>query len=203
MRTTLSGILALVLSFMFVAVAHADEDFAPLPTDGPAKASGIKLRVVGYEGGTNGELIVEIKNTGAKGEAFSAKGLYFVPGEQADKAPQRVGAVGPYQVMTDKGWERKDQLEVAPGKVVKLKLDVYCIDSHRASPSSATKFTMAKTKVPKDLTEAISRAADEKAQANGGYAAPASKSAVQGEVWKNRDKKWIKLDGEGKQERSK
>jgi len=31
------------------------------------------------------------------------------------------------------------------------------------------------------------------------FAAPA-KAAVQSEVWKNRDKKWIELDGEGRQE---
>jgi len=34
-------------------------------------------------------------------------------------------------------------------------------------------------------------------------AAPAAKGAVQSEVWKNRDKKWIKLDGEGEQEAAK
>ena len=38
---------------------------------------------------------------------------------------------------------------------------------------------------------------------HGGVSAPAAKGAVQSQVWKNRDKKWIKLDGEGEQEAAK
>jgi hypothetical protein len=86
---------------------------------------------------------------------------------------------------------------------VRMKIDVYCIDSHRASPSPATGFHVARDRVP----QAVSAQIDEDARAAsaplGGVAAPAAKSAVQGEVWKNRDKKWIKLDGEGRQEAGK
>ena len=32
---------------------------------------------------------------------------------------------------------------------------------------------------------------------------PAAKSEIQSEVWKSRDAKWIKLDGEGQQEATK
>jgi hypothetical protein len=86
-----------------------------------------------------------------------------------------------------------------------MKLDVYCIDSHRASPSSSTGFGLAKDRVPKRIVEAIARDADKATRGLGGVAspAPAAKSAVQSEVWKNRDAKWIELDGEGKQEAGK
>jgi hypothetical protein len=84
-----------------------------------------------------------------------------------------------------------------------MKIDVYCIDSHRASPSSSTSFRMAKDRVPKPMIDAINQdAAAATTQLGGAPAAPA-KSTVQSEVWKNRDKKWISLDGEGAQEAAK
>jgi hypothetical protein len=57
--------------------------------------------------------------------------------------------------------------------------------------------------MPASLARTIDDNAKKAADENGGYAAPAAKGAVQGEVWKARDAKWIKLDGEGKQEADK
>ena len=84
-----------------------------------------------------------------------------------------------------------------------MTLDVYCIDSHRASPSSSTSFRVAKERAPKPLVQSIDEDASRAAADYGGVSAPAAKGAVQSEVWKNRDKKWIKLDGEGAQEAAK
>jgi hypothetical protein len=84
-----------------------------------------------------------------------------------------------------------------------MKIDVYCIDSHRGSPSPSTAFHVAHDRVPSAVSTQIDRDARAASVELGGVAAPAAKSAVQSEVWKNRDKKWIKLDGEGRQEAGK
>ena len=45
--------------------------------------------------------------------------------------------------------------------------------------------------MPKPVVDAISKDAEAAAASQGGFASPAAKSAVQGQVWKNRDKKWV------------
>lgn len=163
--------------------------------------SHLELRVVSYNGGTNGAITVEVSNRGQSAEVFETAGLFFVPEGSPNEAPQRLGAVGPFQVQGDDG--RKDKVSVPPGGRVVANLDVYCIDSHRRSPNSSTKFHLATTRMPRDLRQSISNATQDAAKPYGGVAAPAAKGAVQSEVWKNRDKKWIKLEGEGEQERNK
>jgi hypothetical protein len=187
-----------VVSFAAV-VGRAEPKYAPVPPGQGGKGA-LELRVVSYSGSTNGELTVEVRNRGQASETFDARGLYFVPDGSADQAPQRVGAVGPVQVLGQSGWERKETLVVPPGASVTARLDVFCIDSHRASPGNGTGFKMATSRMPKDLTRSIQADGHKAAQRAGGYAAPAAKSAVQSEVWRNRDKDWVKLEGEGKQE---
>ena len=68
---------------------------------------------------------------------------------------------------------------------------------------SSTPFHLAKDRVPVDITKAIHRDATKAAESMGGIASPAAKATVQGEVWKNRDRQWVPLDGEGKQEATK
>ena len=51
--------------------------------------------------------------------------------------------------------------------------------------------------------KAIDDDATKSAEGYGGVSSSAAKGAVQSQVWKNRDKKWIELDGEGKQEAAK
>jgi hypothetical protein len=184
--------------------AHADNSFAPIPADQTGgRPTGLEMRIVKYEGGTNGIITVDVRNGNKQATEFTAKGLYFVPTANADTAPQRLGAVGPFQQKTGDGWQRAEKTSIPAGATVQLKLDIYCIDSHRGSPSASTSFRIAKDRVPKDLSQAIDQAATAATAGKGGVSAPANKPAVQSEVWTTRDRKWIKLDGEGKQEDAK
>jgi hypothetical protein len=199
-----AGSFFVFLSAVFAAPAHADGPYAAVPPSkkgGPP--AGVSLRIVKYDGATNGVLEVEVKNTREETTQFSARGLYFVPQGNPDQAPQRLGAVGPFSVKTERGWERRESLPLAPGAKATLKLDVYCIDSHRGSPSPSTNFRVAKDRVPEGLSNDIARDAEGAARGYGGVSAPAAKSAVQSQVWRNRDKKWLELDGEGAQEKGK
>jgi hypothetical protein len=162
----------------------------------------LELRAVQYDGSTNGRLHVQIRNPAKTAHKFSAQGLYFVPEGDPNSAPQRLGAVGPMQIAND--GKEVSELEIAPGATVEVVLDVFCIDSHRASPSPQNKFSVGVKRMPKELVQTIEKRADTAVDAArvGGAAAPrpAAKSSIQGEVWRSRDAKWVELDGEGKQE---
>src|SRR6516162_4961188 len=124
---TLLAVAGLALGLPGIALAQHD-GFAPIPAEQTGgKVTGLELRVVKYDGSVNGELGVEVRNPRQQPVEFSAKGLYFVPNGNPDSAPQRVGAVGPFQVKTANGWERREKLTIAAGATEKLKLDVYCI----------------------------------------------------------------------------
>jgi hypothetical protein len=189
--------LVLVSSF---SSASAADRFDKVPAVKGQKASGLVMRIVQYAGSTNGAITVDVNNPSDEPQEFTAKGLYFVPQGNANEAPQRLGAVGPFQVLSGGGGQRADHLTIAPGATERLALDVYCIDSHRASPGPTTPFRVAKDRVPPTLTRAIDKDARTAAQGLGGVSAPAAKAKVQSEVWRNRDASWIELDGEGKQE---
>ena len=183
------------------ATAVSAATFDPLPAEPKAKPNGLLLKVVQYEGSTNGSITVDIKNpTGAPVE-FAAQGLFFVPDVNPDQAPQRLGAVGPF--VSKRRPERAEKVSIEAGKTERLTLDVYCIDSHRPSPSSSTPFRVGKERMPPKLSQTIDVNSKAAAQPYGGVAAPRAKGTVQSEVWKSRDEKWIKLDGEGKQEAGK
>jgi hypothetical protein len=208
MRAT-TAVLAVALGLLLCGSAAADNKFHAMPA-AKAERGNLQVRVVSYDGSTNGELTVQVKNTSKKPMVFIARGLYFVPDGDPDQAPQRLGAVGPFEIATDKedaAPARAEKVTIAAGQTVDLTLDVFCIDSHRASPSPSTPFTVGKTKMPATLAADIDknarRAAKGKAAAGSGYAAPAAAADVQAEVWKARDAKWIKLDGEGDQEAAK
>jgi hypothetical protein len=154
---------------------------------------GLVVRVVKYEGSSNGGMTIEVKNPTGSPLTFDPTGIYFVPNMNPANAPQRLGAVGSHTV------------NVAPGALEKMTLDVYCIDSHRSGPNESTPFRVAKDRIPVSLSNTITESAAKASAPYGGIysPAPAAKSAVQGEVWRNRDAKWIKLDGEGAQEAGK
>lgn len=162
----------------------------------------LQVRAVQYDGSTNGRLHVQVHNPGKAAQKFSAQGLYFVPEGDPNTAPQRLGAVGPMQIAND--GKELSELDVAPGATVEVVLDVFCIDSHRSSPSPLNKFNVGAKRMPKELVQTIEKRADdvvEQARARGDSAPrPAAKQSIQGEVWRSRDSKWIELDGEGKQE---
>lgn len=198
MRTTLALLFAFVASLS--PAAHADKAFTAVPAMHGEKERPFELRIVSYDGSTNGALTVEVRNRTKVARAFDAQGLYFVPQVNANDAPQRLGAVGALQTQTNGTWNYGENANVAAGETVRIKLDVFCIDSHRASPTSTTPFALAKDRLPAQLATNIRGAAKKAADSVGGYAAPAAMSAVQGEVWKNRDADWIQLEGEGDQE---
>jgi hypothetical protein len=173
--------------------------FQPLPPEPGGKPTGLEVRVVSYNGSTNGAITVEVRNPTSTAQVFSAAGLFFVPAMDPDQAPQRLGAVGPYEVKA----QRHEKLELPANSAIKANLDVYCIDSHRSSPTSQTPFRIAKERLPPQLTAAIDTESKQVAAPMGGVSTPAAKSAVQSTVWKNRDAKWIRVEGESKQEANK
>jgi hypothetical protein len=167
----------------------------------------LEVRAVQYDGSTNGRLIVQVRNSGKAAQKFAATGLYFVPDGDPGSAPQRLGAVGPMQMATDGDAKEVSELEVAPGATVEVALDVFCIDSHRSSPSPQNTFAVGAKRLPKELARTIEQRADEAVAESRkeGQAAPrpAAKGKIQSEVWRSRDAKWVELDGEGKQEATK
>jgi hypothetical protein len=203
MRQLASVSFALITLIVLAAPARAEAPFTPIPPMAGEPAQPLALRIKQYAGSTNGELSVQVKNTGKTAQTLDARGLYFVPRVKADEAPQRLGAVGPLQTQKADALTRMETVTVQPGQTVDVILDVFCIDSHRPSPTPETPFSLATDRLPKELTRSINADAEKAADAVGGFAAPASKASVQGEVWKNRDKKWIKLEGEGSQEQGK
>lgn len=214
-----------VLLVTLLGSAFADEDFeGPRerrrlpPRDKPVPAqvqrhdtkfkavpeSKLEIRAIAYDGSVNGSLTVQIKNSTKLAQKFSAAGLYFVPEGNVDQAPQRLGAVGPMRFEASK---ETSELQVAAGATVEVQLDVFCIDSHRSAPTTANVFNVGATKMPKELTRTIETGADlavaSKRKAGDKAPRPAAKGEIQSEVWKSRDAKWIKLDGEGAQEATK
>ncbi len=162
----------------------------------------LKIRWVGYKGGTNGAMIVEVKNAGAKTAKFVADGLYFVPQGDPEKAPQRLGAAGPLQIVDGNNTRQHvESLTLKPGETRKVSLDVFCIDSHRSSPNSSTQFKVANKRMPKKLRSELKTSNQAIYRKHKGAAAPAAKSEVQSNMWKVRDKDWVKLEGERKQEK--
>jgi hypothetical protein len=172
--------------------------FAPIP------GSELQIRAVEYDGSTNGTLKVQIKNPDKLAHVFLATGLYFVPDGDPDSAPQRLGAVGPMQLATGGSAKELTKLEIAAGQTIEVALDVFCIDSHRSSPSPQNVFTVGKSRMPRELSRTIERRADsavsEARDEGASNPRPAAKAKIQSEVWKSRDAKWIELEGEGKQE---
>lgn len=178
-----------------------DSKFARVPD------SKLQIRAVEYDGSTNGTLKVQLKNSEKTAQKFSATGLYFVPEGDPDTAPQRLGAVGPMQLVAQGSTKEQSSIEVPAGQTVEVALDVFCIDSHRSSPSPQNVFNVGNKRMPKELASKIESSADAAVatERRKGVAAPrpAAKSAIQSEVWKSRDAKWIELDGEGEQETAK
>ncbi|HEY1549982.1 MAG TPA: hypothetical protein VGG28_19265 [Kofleriaceae bacterium] len=169
----------------------------------------LEVRAVEYDGSVNGTLKVQVKNTDKLAHQFTATGLYFVPEGDPDSAPQRLGAVGPLRLGNDT--KERTEVDVPAGQTIDVALDVFCIDSHRGAPTSANKFDVGATRMPVELSHAIEQRADQavsQAKAANPSAPPAAtrtmaKGAIQSGVWDSRNRKWTKLDGEGKQESGK
>lgn len=197
MRKTL---LVSVLSLLVAApAAMADEGFVKVPAvDG--KRTDLKMKMVRYDGSTNGEMVVVVSNRGKRTETFDPTGIYFVPDGDPETAPQRLGAAGRFKVKRGNKMVEAETIALKPGETRELHLSVFCIDSHRSSPSSSNRFGIAQKRMPKKLRQKI------KANARRALAAeksmPAAKGRIQSDVWKARDSKWIKLEGERKNEKA-
>lgn len=194
------GLLTLTL-FLWLAGSAQAEPLKRVPAiDGKAQA--LRMRVVAYDGSTNGRMVVEVVNSGQQTETFIADGIYFVPTGNPEVAPQRLGAAGPIVIIED-GIEKSylDGIQIPPGSKQTVRLEVFCIDSHRSSPSSATKFGVAAKRLPKQLRQKLTHGAKQIIRENKGDVTKA-KSAIQSHMWKTRDADWIKLEGERKQEKA-
>jgi len=161
----------------------------------------LKIKFVKYTGGATGKMVVKVKNTGKHGARFKARGLYFVPNGDPESAPQRLGAAGPYEVEEQGKWRRTEDMMIPPGAERELRLQVFCIDSHRSSPGNKQGFQVARERMPAELRSKISSGAKAIIKKNKGKVDSAN-SEIQGYIWETRDKKWIKLQGERKQEKS-
>lgn len=194
-----------VLTILFLLSASSPalaDSFVTMP-EAKGSAENLKIRFVEYDGNTNGAMVVEVKNTGRTTATFDADGLFFVPKGDPEKAPQRLGAAGPFvEIAGKKQISNQDgKLAIAAGETKKIRLEVFCIDSHRSSPSPSTKFTIAKNKLPKSLRKELKTSNEAIYRSNKGDFKKA-KSAVQSNMWEKRDKNWIKLEGERKQEKA-
>ena len=194
-------LLAWLVSLVAAGPALADS-FTAMPTLDAKKQNDLQIRFVRYDGSTNGAMVVEIRNKGKRTSSFSAEGLFFVPTGDPEKAPQRLGAAGPFVEIASSGkGAHKEKVDLRPGETKQLALEVFCIDSHRASPNSNTRFTVAKKRMPKQLRQEVSAGSKQIIKRNKGSVSK-SKSAIQSHMWQTRDKKWIKLEGERKNEKA-
>jgi hypothetical protein len=201
MRSIVGRVL-LATSFLAVLAARpaTADKFVPLPDLG-GKGEDLQIRVVRYDGSTNGKMVVDVRNTGKIGTRFVAEGIYFIPAGDPEKAPQRLGAAGPFTVVGRGTASSLQELVLQPGETRQLQLDVFCIDSHRGSPSSSTRFSVAGKRMPKELRQTIATDAQKIIRRNKGDVAK-SKDEIQSTTWQARDRKWIKLEGERKQEKA-
>ncbi len=101
MRSIVGSVL-LAMSFLaaFAARPALADKFVPLPDVGD-KAE-LQIRVVRYDGSTNGKMVVDVRNNGKTRTRFVAEGIYFIPAGDPEKAPQRLGAAGPFTVVGHK-----------------------------------------------------------------------------------------------------
>lgn len=193
----------LLATFFLAALAARPamaDKFVPLADLG-GKGEDLQIRVVRYDGSTNGKMVVDVRNAGKSRTRFVAEGIYFIPAGDPEKAPQRLGAAGPFTVVGQKAPASLQELALQPGETRQLQLDVFCIDSHRGSPSSSTSFSVAGKRMPKELRQAIASDAQKIIRRNKGDVEK-SKSEIQSTTWKARDSKWIELEGERKQEKA-
>jgi len=201
-RFSLSCLSAFALLVLLVGSAGAGkEGFRNVPGAG---AKALQMRTVKYNGSTNGRMVVQVRNKGKTTETFDAAGLYFVPGGDPEKAPQRLGAAGPFEVVGAEGasGEAIQKLKIAPGESVELELHVFCIDSHRSSPDSSTNFAVANKRMPKKLRTEIQTGATKVLKRHKNKVAPDAAAEIQSQIWETRDADWVKLEGERAHEKS-
>ena len=197
MTRLISVACAVALLLGLAPTAQARGGFKRMPAVG-GQGKTLRLKIVGYKGG---KMHVKVRNVGKRAATFKADGLYFVPAGNPERAPQRMGAAGPMEVSEAGVWKRKQAHRLGGKKTVSMRLDVFCLDSHRASPSDGQRFSVARKRLPKRLRRRIVKGSNRIYRKARRYKRP-SRGAIQGYIWKTRNKRWIKLQGERKAEKS-
>ncbi|MCA9664463.1 MAG: hypothetical protein KC503_02710 [Myxococcales bacterium] len=189
---------ALALALLAIPASAFASGYVRIPGSAGQRQQNLRIRFVRYTGGSSGRMIIDVKNVGKQAARFDPRGVYFVPQGDPEKAPQRLGAAGPLAVDKQGSWVDTQKLMVRPGKSVRVSLQVFCLDSHRSSPASSQKFSVANKLLPKSLRREITHGVADVYKANAAKARPAAEAtpAAQSHVWKTRNKKWIKLQGE-------
>ena len=201
MRRSIKFALAVGMVLAFAGSASADDRFHPLPP-APGQDGKFELRVVRYDAGVHGEMIVEVHNLGSDNAAFSARGLYFTPDEDVNTAPQRLAVVG--GVRTGSEDAPRELIQVAANASVKVRFDVYCIDEDRHSPGSTTQFTVARSRLPENLIRGIEVSTADVVKTIKLKADEDQQRQIQPLVWMARREpgvRNVKLRGDGAQER--
>ncbi len=195
-------ILAFLFSFLGAEQnVHADK-FVQLPAANGKQNKHLKIRFVKYDGGTNGQMVIEVKNLSRRNQKFSADGIYFVPQGDPEKAPQRLGASGPIlEVVKNKVAQKaKRNLNLKAGQTKRLRLEVFCIDSHRPSPNRKTKFAVAAKLLPAQLRRDL-KTSNEVIYKKHKQSVSRAKGEIQQNMWKTRDADWVELEGERTKEK--
>lgn len=195
-------VAALSLLLFAAAAAAAPPGFQALPRANGHAGGALRLKVDRYDGSTNGGMVVTVHNPTRAPQTFVAQGLYFVPDMAPEKAPQRLGAAGPFSVHRDGAWVSDEALELAPGASAELRLEVFCIDSHRGSPSAETPFRLAKKRLPPGISGPIEAGTKAILQGHNAKTARDAAGEVQEHVWATRNKAWIPVEGERVDERA-
>jgi hypothetical protein len=199
-RLSLLGLVVGLLGILGAGDARA-ERYVAVPHLGGA-APGLEMRILRYDGSTNGRMVVEVRNQGALARDFVVDGIFFVPQGDPEKAPQRPGAAGPMvEVAGERQVPHQDRVAMAPGARKELHLEVFCIDSHRASPSPSTRFRVARERLPPRLRQQVKSGTQQILRANEG-SVERSKSAIQSHVWQTRDADWVEVEGERRNEKA-
>jgi hypothetical protein len=191
--TRLASIL-FVAALVVPLVASAAPSFQPLPPQGD-HATALQIRVVRYTGGVHGKMIIEVRNRGAREEGFSARGLYFVPAVAPERAPQREGAAGAFEVASLPSRPKAASISLRPGQTARLDLQTFCLDSHRPSPRPGQAYRVASRRLPAVLERGIESGAASILESGG------DAGAIQQLVWTTRNQRWIVLEGERRGER--
>lgn len=197
MKRLAIAVATAVLCLAPVASAQARSSYKRMPALG-GKGKTLRIKIIGYKGG---KMHVQVRNVGRATATFKADGLYFVPAGKPERAPQRMGAAGPMEVSEVGGWKRKMAHRIGAKNTATFRLDVFCLDSHRASPSDGQAFSVARKRLPKRLRRKIVEGSNRIYRKAKRYKRP-SRGAIQGYIWKTRNKRWIKLQGERKGEKT-
>lgn len=174
--------------------ANRCEAFAPIPRRGGA-SSRLRMRILKY---SNGKMEIQVCNPTSAVVVFSPKGLYFVPAGDPRRAPQRMGAAGPFERYMSGRWTAASgTTEIAPYDRARLRLQVFCLDRSRRWPSDGYSFRVAAKRLPKDLANPIDSGVRRIMKGRRSFRkAGKEKGAVQRHIWKTRAENPYQLEGE-------